>query len=1774
MAPTPPLPVTEDTPPDMLAGSMDLHVVLPTGRSVKMSVERGTPMMDLLVQVATANKIPPGGHVIQAVGERGLLPYKPSTPIGALDTWTIQIVPKSRPSSTAGSKTASSKASNQQPFEQTFRLQVHLPRNQLFVARVSPKTVLSDVLNLACTEKNLDPSKYELRHPANLEERLRPDWTLADYKLQEVTMVAKRGRPLGAGLSSSDIMALQKEEEKRRQQTRAGGSTGSAVLGLMFNKRSQSSVCDGSVSSDSLGGRSISPINSDDTPSPPGSSLPPPRPARKRRPAPKPPGPPAAVISHSRNSSDSSGYHEASVLSESPESNGLSSPSGTLPRRSKLTSATPAPPQNTSLSRSLSNLTTVSNGGNKPAPRPEGMKSCTHSVSTSSLASSGHGKKKKAAPPPPPVAANSSKMTPREPVQPQRTLSLSTLSSQSSIDNCDSAADGMLERNRLSSSVSVSRQEIQPVPEEVSKIPPIEDKRSSEMSRESSIEMYSETSSILSSPERQTNPLDIKTKSTAVQEKNAKNQAKQQSPELESITLKKTEVSNAANIESFPVSPIVEIKNKNNKLKCEERPLEPQSKLLVEKPPASSKVEPLPDVVSGSSPVPTPKPRIVTSSNPETLAPVPRPRRSPLVLPSADGDSSRRASRQSVSSSEFSSEYGSVGRTFGVGKTMIMLAASSQESSSSNEHLANSGLESDVASNSHMLSTCETDEEFLNMAEKDLKMFETRRNSSENDSLIDCTPQDATYDSLSVTSSLFDSEHETSCDGTWGRNSVRSHDLRRGQFVMRHPSKKLRSGSLRSMKELPGFLKEDKILSRWPPAEDLFSETQDLHAETQETGLQLDSEEIDRAFQSVTDELEAAILADELKQASPLPDLPSPVTGSRSPSLSDWEYQLPAPPTAFQDRQSPTPTLGETIELGETGVFQENLPSEPFPPRFSNPKSQASEQISRESVPQSTPSSAQCLPSQDIDERLHKSKTTINPLYNAELFEREAIQNEELNERLSGNTAGHKTSLHNGVGKNDEEEDDWKPQQLRAVSEVDIELKNSSNNVIRRSSFNDVGQSNQLKNFTITTYQRPRDTDNIFSEDNGSRRIILSEFKKPLEATLSKQQNGSAHPLASSTSLPRTNSFNTSNMETVEHSVVRRSTSHVSLVNSARNLRAKSIGNISAVTSREGRKNSESEATVDSGHERLRKTSSEMAINRGSDDINKVEQSAGHPASPDEPLQSLQVMRNILNPNDQEPRKDTNSNEQVARRVSSEMHSAQKQEDTQVSQPVVKPAVTIESQSESTTNGDVTKRYRYTPPSVNFSTWSERPKSQVSIKLDSDYRIGTGQGGSQESQSVTEVKTEQRERLSDTTSGGEPKNTSGVKLLQGEVSNPAINQTTKVEPVPLSMRIVSHTTSSSYSKRTPSFSNQRIDFVSKTNDQNSKETHQVVVRTSSYNTAQIADPSRIPIVRAVELKKSFLQGQQQQQQPQQQQNKSTSVQLSWNGTDDLAKRNGTTDVKRNSENEEPEIFQGVNNLAKMFSAAAPNSECVRVGFRGNSTRPVSAYLYNGSNDATESSDMKRNSTSTSALNTVGIGDLYVGNTSSQLNTNGPKKYTSVVGINGAAISTSSFREPDVNRNHPKVTNSASIKVNGFAVPKQPMPVVKGFRYPSNGTNHSDSSLLAANSHKSSTVSEPLTVKVQRSDSYTNQNQRNSSSEPAPTFNVRIQHTPTVKIDSLQAKTRQTTIPVPPPAPAPLKKTVSVRPKSFAASEPSPRDQLMDAIRNFGGRNNLKQTGGS
>ncbi|XP_026670677.1 cordon-bleu protein-like 1 isoform X3 [Ceratina calcarata] len=383
------LTVTEDTPADMLAGSMELLVQLPRENHLqtqRVTVQRSTPMMDLLVQIATAHKLPASSYTLQAIGERGMvLPHQPNTPIGALDALQVKLLPKQGTLMPRKAKQAN------QPFETTFRLQVHLPRNQLYVSRVSPKMNLGEILDEVCREKNLDKNKYELRHPGNLE-TLDLSLSLQDYHLQEVTLYAKQGRTLGSGLSTQDIMVLQRQEERRRQQAKQG------VFSFVFKKSKE-----GSLSTDSLGGRSASPARSDETGRSTSPLQPPARPQRKRRPAPKPPtqaqpevsnsvdensGDPEkdkVVISHSRNSSDSSGYHEASVLSDNPDSAGRLPE--TLPRRNKAPLEIPRKLAHTSQSsKSLCNLASVSG-------------TLSHGISSTSLSSTG--RKKRTAPPPP-----------------------------------------------------------------------------------------------------------------------------------------------------------------------------------------------------------------------------------------------------------------------------------------------------------------------------------------------------------------------------------------------------------------------------------------------------------------------------------------------------------------------------------------------------------------------------------------------------------------------------------------------------------------------------------------------------------------------------------------------------------------------------------------------------------------------------------------------------------------------------------------------------------------------------------------------------------------------------------------------------------------------------------------------------------------------------------------------------------------------------------------------------------------------------------------------------------------------------------------------------------------------------------------------------------------------------------------------------------------------------------------------------------------------------
>lgn len=61
---------------------------------------------------------------------------------------------------------------------------------------------------------------------------LDPKRTLNDYEITEITVVHKGSGHLSQALSTTDIMALQREEERRKLQSKTGGG----VLNLIFKR--------------------------------------------------------------------------------------------------------------------------------------------------------------------------------------------------------------------------------------------------------------------------------------------------------------------------------------------------------------------------------------------------------------------------------------------------------------------------------------------------------------------------------------------------------------------------------------------------------------------------------------------------------------------------------------------------------------------------------------------------------------------------------------------------------------------------------------------------------------------------------------------------------------------------------------------------------------------------------------------------------------------------------------------------------------------------------------------------------------------------------------------------------------------------------------------------------------------------------------------------------------------------------------------------------------------------------------------------------------------------------------------------------------------------------------------------------------------------------------------------------------------------------------------------------------------------------------------------
>jgi hypothetical protein len=195
-----------------------------------------------------------------------------------------------------------------------------------------------------------------------------------------------------------------------------------------------------------------------------------------------------------------------------------------------------------------------------------------------------------------------------------------------------------------------------------------------------------------------------------------------------------------------------------------------------------------------------------------------------------------------------------------------------------------------------------------------------------------------------------------------------------------------------------------------------------------------------------------------------------------------------------------------------------------------------------------------------------------------------------------------------------------------------------------------------------------------------------------------------------------------------------------------------------------------------------------------------------------------------------------------------------------------------------------------------------------------------------------------------------------------------------------------------------------------------------------------------------------------------------------------------------------------------------------------------------------------------------------------------RRYTSVIGINNDIdhnLSMLSSQDPasESSRLQSRTSGPSVVRVNGFTAPKQLMPVVKGFQFASATAIKDTSAPLAAKNSNTTNAPHP---KVQRSESTsairswktvdTTDHPSSTNSGNTKTYMQRHSNDSgpeqmVVKITTKSAESE----PPPPPLAVSLRKSVArPRPKTLPDLQLSARDQLMDAIRNFGGRENLKQ----
>lgn len=857
---------------------------------------------------------------------------------------------------------------------------------------------------------------------------------------------------------------------------------------------------------------------------------------------------------------------------------------------------------------------------------------------------------------------------------------------------------------------------------------------------------------------------------------------------------------------------------------------------------------------------------------------------------------------------------------------------------------------------------------------------------------------------------------------------------------------------------------------------------------------------------------------------------------SHLPVEEEWEYRLPSPPCAFRDDRSHSPTV---TEYNSVNLTEANMSTSTGVPVWEDKTPKLSE------VEDEPPQNSICHEPEAENVTVASSQILESPplIPDSKSNQQESLEKEELvKEKLPSNSP-LKSPTNETVIKSTDVPSNEGRRKLEGPAAVLDEL----NKVLKEQRTNNLTTQLSVSSQSESTLQPVHEPAPI-------ENFSMAVYSRPTSA-----EGMAATEVRPSFVLARRSSFSNSNgsLSTLPRPLgtgVRRTTSHATLVGGRRDISNnncnQSVENLGSAES--GRKyngtgvhqnsppmgRAVSEMNLCAGlpmtplEPELLKEFMEWRQQKQREQLEKDKQQK---MAPTQELQSPQLLRTILSQSQDdisgkaENRKENSSGTKIssvpANQQEKEIESSKPSFTIPVSEPVLEPVPepVPDPIAAPKVEEPVKRNVPRGPPSIQLSTWNERPKRQVSIKSDRDYWIGVGKAALRPTQHIREKSAELKieETVTDSqndhntvqdpefrrrTLPSEKQNGHTTVISSSEVQSKTLPSSDTVkrlsrqyivhttpsgfrrpaEPVPPETNSLQHTNGKITQEKAPSEEEPELIRTSKLvssvstgelPDKIEKTCQGMPHQTSLLETTSVEipvtpknDPSRVPIVRAVELKKPSV----------------------------------TTDLRKTLQRQ-----NATNNNSVVYFSSGP----IATSSVSASTKPVSV---NGT---------------TSTKPTIPI-----------------KKFTSVVDISGPT------NERPANGNtegQPTVQPiGPSVHVNGFAAhsePKKalPMPVVKGFKF-AQGVVNRQLSAPAATPPPPAPAPSPAPVSV-----------------PAPTS------TPTRT--PAPAPAPAPAAPPPPPAPVmPVLKKVP-RPSSLPARVQDPRDQLLDAIRNFGGRTKLRPT---